>query len=176
MAPGRNRRVLLYGNPLLRQKAAKVSAVTDELRQLIADLKTTMLQQDGLGLAANQIGVPVALICVNPRAVDVDQDTISIINPEVVETEGLIEDEEGCLSLPDIYEVIARPARAKITGLDETGRPVTLSATGLLARALVHETDHTKGILFIDYLSPSRRQLLAGRLEELAHREKLSCG
>lgn len=169
--PGRNRRVVLYGNPVLRRAALEVRELTPDIRRFLADLKTTMLEQDGLGLAGNQLGEPIAAFAVNPRGADTDQEPYCIINPRVVATEGELEREEGCLSLPGIYEVIARPEFIRITGLDEEGRPVEREAAGLLARAFLHETDHLNGRLFIDYLSELRRSLLARALAEIADRE-----
>lgn len=134
-----------------------------------------MLAQDGLGLAANQIGEDVAAIAVNPRTAEVDIDPCCLVNPELVSGDGLVEAEEGCLSFPAIYEVVARPERVKVRALDESGNPLELEATGLLARALVHEIDHVNGILFVDHISPVRRRMLAGRLRELEERERREC-
>ncbi|MFO7637854.1 MAG: peptide deformylase [bacterium] len=169
--PGRNRRVVLYGNPVLRQPAAPVRELDARIRQFLADLKTTMLEQDGLGLAGNQLGEPVAAFAFDPRTTGLDEPPTCMINPRVVATEGELEREEGCLSLPGIYEVIPRPELVRIAGIDETGRPVEREATGLLARAFMHETDHLAGRLFIDYLSELRRSLLARRLVEFEERE-----
>jgi peptide deformylase len=173
---GLNRRVVLFGNPVLRSRAKRVTEVTPELRRLFADLKQTMLEQDGLGLAATQVGEPVAVFAVNPRAVEVDRDACCIVNPEVVEREGLAEAEEGCLSFPGLYEVLARPERVKVRGLDEQGAPFELEASGTLARALLHETDHLQGVLFIDHLSPARLKMLEARLKDYEERERTASG
>ncbi|MEO0078492.1 MAG: peptide deformylase [candidate division WOR-3 bacterium] len=173
---GRNRRILLFGNPILRRRAAKVSGPSSELEQILADLKATMLQQDGLGLAANQIGEALAAIAINPRGASVDMDPCCLVNPEVFQADGLLEAEEGCLSLPGLYEIVARPERVRIRALDEHGQPFELEARGLLARALVHEIDHINGVLFIDHISPVRRRMLAARLREIEEREQRECG
>lgn len=173
---GRNRRIVLYGNPVLRQSAAQVVEITPKVKQLMADLLVTMLEQDGLGLAANQIGEPLAVIAINPQAAGLDREPCCIINPRITASQGRVETEEGCLSFPGLYEVIARPQVVTVDGIDIHGQPTTLTGEGLMARALAHEVDHLQGILFIDHLSSSRRQLLVDRLRELEERERLACG
>jgi len=172
---GRNRRVVLYGNPALRVTAGLVSDITADLRRLLADLKQTMLVQDGLGLAANQLAEPVAVFAIDPRGADVDLEPYCVLNPEIVATEGTVEAEEGCLSLPGVYDFLPRPELVRISGIDENGRPFQVEGRGLLARALIHEREHLKGVLFIDHLSENRRQMLSGKLKELQIREAQSC-
>jgi len=134
-----------------------------------------MLTQDGLGLAANQLAETVAAFAINPSGADVDQEPYCIINPQVVASEGTIEAEEGCLSLPGLFDFLPRPEFVRVSGLDEELRPVTVEGTRLLARALLHELDHLHGVLFIDHLSETRRQLLSTKLKELEAREKELC-
>ncbi len=172
---GRCRRIVLYGNPILRQPANPIEKITPELFRLFNDLIKTMIEKDGVGLAANQIGVPLAVFALNPQAGNVDQPPLCIINPQVVQTEGTIEAEEGCLSLPDIYEIVRRPEMVHIKGIDPEGKPMEMEATGLLARAILHEIDHLHGILFIDHISELRRKLLAQRLRELEELERRAC-
>jgi peptide deformylase len=172
---GRNRRVVLYGHPALRTRARLITAIDAEVRQLLADLKVSMLTQDGLGLAANQIGAPVAVFALNPTAADVEEEPYCLLNPELVSTEGRIEAEEGCLSLPGLFDFLARPEKVTVSGLDETGKRVQRTASGLLARAIMHEIDHLNGVLFIDFLGESRRRMLATRLKELESTEAASC-
>jgi peptide deformylase len=172
---GRNRRVVLYGNPVLRTKSRRVEKLTDEVRQILADLKVTMMEQDGLGLAANQIGEPLAAFAVNPRGADVEVDPCCIVNPRITATEGNVEAEEGCLSLPGLFDFLPRPEKVTVSGTDEEGKLVTLEAAGLLARAILHEVDHLSGVLFVDHLSASRRKMLASRLKELEEQEKAAC-
>jgi peptide deformylase len=169
---GVNRRVVLYGHRALRTKSRLIEALTPELVQFLEDLKATMLTQDGLGLAANQIGETVAAFAINPRAADVDVEPYCIINPQVVATEGLVEAEEGCLSLPGLYEILPRPRLVRVSGLDEELRPVTVEGTRLLARALLHETEHLNGVLFIDHLSETRRRMISTKLKELEEKER----
>ncbi|OYD14077.1 peptide deformylase [candidate division WOR-3 bacterium JGI_Cruoil_03_51_56] len=172
---GHNRRVVLYGNKVLRQQAEQVTEITDDIRRLLADLKVTMTTQDGLGLAANQIARLVSAFAVDPRGADVDTRSYCIINPRIVATEGKTEQEEGCLSLPGVYDIVPRPELVRVRGLDENGKPVEIEATGLLARAIMHENDHLHGVLFIDYLGNARRKLLEGRLKSIEAREAISC-
>jgi peptide deformylase len=174
--PGRNRRVVLYGNPALRTRSRRVERIDAALKSFFEDLKTTMVEQDGVGLAANQVGETVAVIAINPRTGDEKPAPFCLVNPELVETEDKVENEEGCLSLPELFDVVERPRRVVVRGLDEEGKPVQYEATGLLARAFCHEIDHVNGILFIDHLSPTRRRMLSARLKELEEREKAACG
>ncbi len=173
---GTNRRVVLYGNPVLRQRARRIETVTDDIRRMLEDLKVTMLAQDGLGLAANQIGELVAVYAINPRGADIDEEAFCIINPELAGTEGNIEAEEGCLSLPGVYDFLRRPEFVRVKGLDERLAPLTREYSGLLARALIHELEHLSGTLFIDHLSETRRRMRAGKLHELEEQEKQQCG
>jgi peptide deformylase len=172
---GKNRRVVLYGHRALRTKSRLIEKLTPELVQFLEDLKVSMLTQDGLGLAANQVAETVAAFAINPRATDVDVEPYSIINPEVVATEGLVEAEEGCLSLPRLFDYLPRPEFVRVTGLDEELRPITKEGTRLLARALLHEIDHLNGVLFIDHLSETRRRLFDTKLKELESQEKKQC-
>jgi len=169
------RRVVLYGNPVLRTVAQPITEFNQHLEQLIQDLLITMIKKDGVGLAANQIGVPSAIFALNPQACNLDRPPLCIINPEIVATEGRVEEEEGCLSLPDIYEIVPRPEFVRIKGFTAEGRPLEMEGTGLLARALVHEIDHLRGILFIDHISELRRQLLVSRLKQLEEMERQFC-
>jgi len=172
---GRTRRVVLYGNPVLRRKAAVIDDIDDDVRRFLADLKATMLDKDGLGLAANQIAVPLMAFAIDPRGADVDAAPYCVLNPSLEASEGTVEREEGCLSFPDLYEVLKRPEKVKVTGIDEQGRPVRIEVDGTLARAFVHEIDHLNGVLFIDHISETRRKLLTSRLGELEQQEAAAC-
>lgn len=175
---GRNRRIVLYGNPVLRHPALPVTALDADVRRLLADLETTMLEQDGLGLAANQIGSAVSVFAVNPRGADLDGPPYCLLNPRLTGSEGQIEREEGCLSLPGIYDVIGRPEAIRVAGIDSAGRPVNVEARGLLARTMCHEIDHLNGVLFIDHLGQVRRDMLTARLKEIEEQEaaEAECG
>ena len=172
---GRNRRVVLYGHPTLRTKSRLIDKLTPELVQFLEDLRVSMLTQDGLGLAANQLAEAVTVFALNPRAADVDRDPYCIVNPQIVATEGLVEAEEGCLSLPGLYEILPRPETVRVSGLDEELRPITVEGTRLLARALMHEIDHLNGVLFIDHVSETRRHMISTKLKELEAKEAEQC-
>ncbi|MFO7675003.1 MAG: peptide deformylase [bacterium] len=169
---GRNRRIVLYGHPALRRPAVAVRELDDRVRRFLADLKVTMLEQDGLGLAGNQLGEPVSAFAIDPRSAGADREPCCVINPRVVTVEGSVEREEGCLSLPGLYDVVVRPEFVRVAGLDEEGRPVEHEAVGLLARAYLHEIDHLNGTLFIDHLSELRRGMFAAKLAEFEARER----
>jgi peptide deformylase len=169
---GRNLEIRVYGDPVLQKKAKAVEKITEEILQLIADLKVTMQKKEGLGLAANQVGVSLAVIAVNPKGAKIEQEPFVVINPEIVECSGQIEREEGCLSIPGINEVVARPAKVIVKGINEEGKTVQINAEGLLARVFSHEIDHIKGIFFVNYLGKTRLELLQNQLKEIAKNRK----
>jgi peptide deformylase len=144
--------IRVLGDPILRQATTPVRAVTEELRVLIADMFDTMHHARGIGLAAPQVGRSERL-----AVVDVDENPLVLINPEVVERNAKAKGEEGCLSIPDIYADVERPRDVTVRALDRDGKPFEIDATGLLARCLQHEIDHLHGKLFIDYLSILKR-------------------
>ncbi|MCX8014546.1 MAG: peptide deformylase, partial [candidate division WOR-3 bacterium] len=114
---GINRRIRLYGDPILREIARPVKKIDKNIKAIIADLKKTMLSQDGLGLAANQIGESYAIFVYNPRVLGIDQDPLAVINPKIILQEGRQEQEEACLSLPGVVEVLVRPNKVRVTGI-----------------------------------------------------------
>jgi len=164
---GSNRKILIYGHPKLREKTKPIKKVDSAVKKLIADLKITMLTQDGLGLAANQIGSLLSVFVFNPRGVNVAQDPVAVINPEIIKSEGREEREEACLSLPGIVEILQRPQKVKVKGIDENGKEIEITGSGLLARVFQHEIDHLNGIFFIDHLSTTRRRMLKKQLDEI---------
>jgi len=138
-----------YNDPILRRKTAPVARVDDEIRALVQEMFETMRTAKGVGLAANQVGVPRQVMTLDlsiggkPRG-----EMFAIINPRVVRQSGSITDEEGCLSFPGLRLQIRRPMEVRMEGLDQNGNPVALEASGILARAVMHEVDHLKGIQF----------------------------
>ena len=136
--------------------------MTDELRRLTDDMFDTMHAAKGIGLAAPQIGRPERI-----AVVDVDNNPIVIVNPEIVITEGSAKAEEGCLSIPEIFGDVERPSRVTIRALDRDGERFELEATELLARCLQHEIDHLHGKLFIDYLSFLKRRSALAKWESM---------
>ncbi len=148
----------LLGSPVLRQHSSEVKAVDDEIRRLVSDLFETMDAARGVGLAANQVGVPRRV-----AVVDAEGDRFTMIDPVILETEGRATAEEGCLSIPEIYGDVTRPERIVLEALDQEGTRYRKEATGLKARAIQHEIDHLDGILFLDHLSLLKRQMLLSR-------------
>lgn len=152
----------LLGSPVLRQQAAPVARVDDEVRRLVEDLFETMRAAKGVGLAANQVGVAKRV-----AVVDVGEDDPSplvLINPRIVETGDVLETaEEGCLSIPEIFGDVERPESIVLEALDLDGTPYRVELHGFKARAAQHEIDHLDGVLFIDHLSALKRSLLMAK-------------
>lgn len=152
------RRIRMLGDPVLREACRPVEAVDERVRALVTDLMETMYEAEGVGLAAPQVGVPLRVFVYDIR--DPEAPPGVLINPEIVEREGSAKEEEGCLSIPGLAELVERSARVVVEGLDADGAPVRIEAEGLLARCLQHEKDHLDGVLFIDRLSPLKRRML----------------
>jgi peptide deformylase len=148
----------LFGSPVLRQRSEEVPAVDAATRQFIADLFETMGVAKGVGLAANQVGVAKRV-----AVVAVENERLAMVNPVIRSAEGRVREEEGCLSVPEVYGEVERPERIVLEALDAEGKPYRLEASGLLARAIQHEIDHLDGILFLDHLSALKRQFLMAR-------------
>ena len=163
--------VRIYGDPVLRAKAVKVREFDPTLRSLIQDMHDTLTAYHGVGLAANQIGVLQRVLLVDVPLDDQHRAQHTLINPEIIERSGSESGEEGCLSIPGIYEDVTRSLRIKVRAVDELGRPLDLDAEGYLARAVQHELDHLDGVLFVDRLSPLRRQFLRRSLQALVRGE-----
>ncbi|MCD5401381.1 peptide deformylase [candidate division NPL-UPA2 bacterium] len=156
------RKIRIYGDPILREKAHPVKEVNPQTKKLIKDMAETMYENKGLGLAANQIGIGEQVM-----TVDVGEGLLVLINARVMESRGEESVEEGCLSLPDIKVEVKRAKKIKVRGLDEEGRGIEIEAEGLLARAIQHEIDHLNGILIADRISFVRRQLISSQLKRL---------
>ncbi len=165
------RHVRMYGDPVLRQKALEILEVDDTVRELIADMRETMHAYNGVGLAGNQVGVLQRVLVVNVPLPEGPRVEYALINPVLDQRAGTESGEEGCLSIPGIYEDVKRAERVRVRALDESGGRVEFIAEGYVARALQHEVDHLDGVLFVDRLSPLKRQFLRGSLEALARGE-----
>jgi peptide deformylase len=162
------REILIIGDPILTRTSEPVDGITDEIVRLARDMVETVHAAPGVGLAAPQVGVSKRLIVVD-LSVGEDQDALHVlINPEIVSKEGEAVCEEGCLSVPDIKEKVARPYRVVARGLDLDGRPVEIEGEDLLARALCHEIDHLDGVLFVDKLSALKRALIKKKFRKKA--------
>ncbi|MEN6363540.1 MAG: peptide deformylase [Rectinema sp.] len=147
--------IVTFGDPVLEKKASAVERFDEELSTLIADMFESLKRERGLGLAAPQVGKSLRLFIT-----DVEDDKPRVfINPEIVQTSPEeVDYEEGCLSFPGLYTNVRRPESVRIQAFGEKGRPFTIEADGLLARVILHENDHLDGKLFIDRLSPVRRE------------------
>ena len=163
--------IRLYGDPVLREECAPADGIDDGVRALIADLVDSVLEAEGLGLAAPQIGVPRRVIVVIEPSGE-ERKYLALVNPEIVSACGEEAAEEGCLSLPGIYETVKRPQSVVVKGLDEAGEQVTIEATGMMARAFCHEIDHLDGVMFVDKIGMVRKGLLRGKLGGLKKRAK----
>lgn len=152
------RPILTVPNPILKQVSKPVDAVTDETRALMDDMLETMYAAPGIGLAAVQIGVPLNVIVMDLAREGEDPQPRYFVNPEILEDVDTTQPyDEGCLSVPDVFDTVERPERVKITYLDYNGERVTEWAEGLYAVCIQHEMDHLKGIVFLDHLSRLKR-------------------
>lgn len=161
------REIVKYGSKVLRKKASPVEAVNDGIKQLIDDLFDSMIEAEGVGLAAPQIGISSRVIVVDVSYQHGDTPPLALVNPRILQVEGADSAEEGCLSLPELYGEVERATRIEVEALDATGKPFQLIAEAFFARVLQHEIDHLNGILFIDHISPLKRQLMRGALKRL---------
>jgi peptide deformylase len=160
-------KIELFGAPVLREKAQPVEAVTPEILRLLDDMAQTMRHAGGAGLAANQVGVAKRLLVIDLGAHEGKENLVYLINPEYTVQEGEMVQEEGCLSIPQIYERVKRPQYVAVKALDREGKPFELDGEDFLAKALSHEMDHLDGVLFIDRLSPFRRDIVKRKIRKL---------
>lgn len=160
------RPIVKYGTPVLHAPSAPVTDIDGSLATLVADMVDTMYAAPGIGLAAPQIGVPLRVIVIDLSVGEDKQQLIRLVNPEIVETSGEQRHEEGCLSIPGFGGTPVRPTRVVVRGLDLQGHERVYSATDLLARAFCHEIDHVDGMLFVDRLSPLKRDLMKRKLRK----------
>ena len=150
------RPIHLLGSPVLRERAVEVREVDDEIRTLVEDLFETMVADRGIGLAGNQVGVARRVAVVQTE----DEEAVILIDPVILDREGTVRGEEGCLSIPEIFADVDRAHRIVVETTTLDNRRVTVEATDLRARAIQHEIDHLDGILFIDHVSPLKRRML----------------
>ena len=163
------REIRTYPDPILRNKTSRVDRIDGSLDRLIEDMVETMHAAPGVGLAANQVGVPLQLAVIDLSSREDSEQRhplLVMINPEILSMEGSVLEEEGCLSIPDYSDKVNRAARVKVRAQDRTGRQFELEAEGLMAKALQHEVDHLNGLLFVDRLSPLKRNLFKRRAKK----------
>ncbi len=171
--------IVLYPHPALRRVARPVAEVTDSVRKVAAEMIRLMDEHNGLGLAANQVALPIRLFVLSAQVDPWGEGKPRVfINPEILQRSGQEVREEGCLSLPGLYAELSRPARVVVRALNEAGEPFELEVGELPARVIQHEWDHLRGILFIDRLMPAvLRSLLPGLRElERLHRQRQRSG
>ncbi len=158
--------ILHYPDARLRKVAQPVERVDDEIRRLIDDMFETMYDAPGIGLAAVQVDMPVRLLVVDVS--EKKDQPLVLINPEILTASGEEQMEEGCLSVPGIYEPVSRASQISVRALDREGKSFELEASGLLAVCIQHEMDHLQGKLFVDYLSEMKRQRIRKKLQKQA--------
>lgn len=152
------REIKTYPNDILRKKALPIDNFTGETDNLIDDMIETMYAASGVGLAAPQVGESCRLIVIDSSWSENGQPVIVIINPEIAETQGVINSEEGCLSVPKHLATIKRAENILVKGFDRKQKPIEIECSGLLARIVQHEIDHLNGVLFFDHLSSIKRE------------------
>jgi peptide deformylase len=154
--------ILNYPDPRLHKVAKPISDVNDEIRQLIHDMAETMYAAPGIGLAATQVDRHIQLIVIDTSKEQ--NDLLVLINPKIVAKSGQQEHEEGCLSVPGVYETVIRAEEITVEALDSNGNPFKMDADGLLAVCIQHEIDHLLGKVFVEYLSPLKRNRIKTKL------------
>jgi peptide deformylase len=177
--------VVKYGTPILRQKGSRVESITPTIKKLVADMFETMYAHKGVGLAAQQVGLPLQVTVIDVRGVTDRPSTLELngepsdvpafmplvlINPQVTVPKGVskpVTGPEGCLSFPEIYADVTRPDIVDVKALNQEGKTIEFRCGGLLARAVQHETDHLNGILFIDRMDKPKKDELRSELELL---------
>jgi peptide deformylase len=159
--------IVKFPDPILQRPAQPVTAFDEDLRKLVDDMFESMYAAHGIGLAAPQIGIPKRLTVIDLSFQKTPEDKIVLINPEVVSKQGKIVEEEGCLSLPDIREKVARAAKVKIRAQDVKGNWIERDADDLLSRAFQHEIDHLDGVLFIFRISALKRDFVLRKIRKL---------
>jgi len=157
-----------YGEPVLREKALPVKEITPEILNFIKDMAETMYTDSGVGLAAPQVGVSKRIILVDGE----EDGLIVLINPKIIQSEGEVVEEEGCLSVPGIYSKVKRSSKVTIKALNENGDPIEITKEGLASRALQHEIDHLDGILFVDRIGRMERQVLLNKLKKKNNKKR----
>ncbi|HEY3666622.1 MAG TPA: peptide deformylase [Polyangiaceae bacterium] len=165
------REILEYPDARLREIAKPVAEVTAEIQALVDDMAETMYDAPGCGLAANQIGVDHRIFVVDCAGEDEPSQLLVFINPEIIEKDGVLTWEEGCLSFPGVTEEIKRAERVMVRALDRSGKSFELEADGLLAVAIQHETDHLNGVLMIDKLSALKKRMMGRKLAKAKQEE-----
>ncbi len=158
--------IIKYGNPVLNKRAEEIKNINQNIQKLAQNMVDTMHAAPGIGLAAPQVNHNLRLITVDLSVGENENDLMVLINPEILSLEGEQYEEEGCLSVPEVQERVVRPARILLKGVDLNGKEKRIEAEGLLARVFCHEVDHINGKLFIEHLSPLKKNLIKKKLKK----------
>jgi peptide deformylase len=161
------RPIVLYGAEVLAKPSKPVTQISDPEVQLVKDMVETMYKAPGVGLAAPQVGVGKRIMVTDPSAGEKRNQLITIINPEIAESDGEQLEDEGCLSIPGFSAIVLRPKRVVLKGIDLNGKEITVEGKDLLARAFCHEMDHLNGVVFLDHLSFLKRDLIKRKIKKL---------
>jgi peptide deformylase len=165
--------ILKYPHPILKKRSEVVSQINEEVKKLIQDMRETMYQASGVGLAACQVGVPQRVIVLDVSPLDPQHSFFALINPEIISEEGEIDHEEGCLSVPDCLEKVKRREKVSVRGLSAEGRDIEIKGEGILAIALQHEIDHINGVLILDKISRLKREIYRNKLKKEKRKEEI---
>jgi peptide deformylase len=164
--------ILKYPHPVLKKPSEEVSQIDGEVRKLIDDMRETMYEARGVGLAACQVGVSRRVIVLDVSPMDPQHTFMALINPEIISEEGEIDHEEGCLSVPDYLEKVKRKEKVCVRGVSPEGLEVEIAGEGILAIALQHEIDHINGILILDRVSRLKREIYRNKLKKEKRKEE----
>ncbi len=164
--------ILKYPHPILRKRSKEVDQIDEEVKILIRDMRETMVQAGGVGLAACQIGVSRRVVVLDVSPLDPQHSFFALINPEIISEEGEIDHEEGCLSVPDCLEKVKRKEKVCVRGLSPEGMEIEIKGDGILAIALQHEIDHVNGVLILDRVSRLKREIYRNKLKKEKRKEE----
>jgi peptide deformylase len=159
-------KIVKYGDPVLQKEGEEVTSIDGQLHDFVQQMFESMYEAKGVGLAAPQVALSKKLFVMDVSAGREEKDRLLLINPKIVETKGSIVSEEGCLSFPGIYFEVERPEIVTVQAIDIHGKEFTFEASGLAARCILHENDHINGHVFIEKLSPFKRDLIARKIKK----------
>jgi peptide deformylase len=166
------RPIVLWGDDVLEKVAEPVTNVTDAEVKLVQDMIETMYKAPGVGLAANQVGVSKRIMVTDPTSGEKKNQVVTILNPEIVSTDGEQFEEEGCLSIPGFSSTVVRPKKVVLRGVDLDGKEIVVEGSDLMARAFCHEIDHLDGKFFLDHISFLKRDMIKRRIKKMIRQGK----
>jgi len=164
--------ILKYPHPILKKRSQAVTQIDEKVKKLILDMRETMYEAGGIGLAACQVGVSQRVIVLDVSPIDPQRSFFALINPEIMSEEGEIDHEEGCLSVPDCLEKVKRKEKVCVRGLSSEGVETEIQGDGILAIALQHEIDHTNGVLILDRVSRLKREIYRNKIKKEKRKEE----